>query len=129
MLQLRVSRGAQEISHCIVQKVPFTIGKSPTADLCLEAAGVWDVHVSLELDQESGKFKASALDEALLLVNGESCRTAFLKSGDLLQLGGCHLSVTLSPAEQRELTIQEFSAWALLFLVTILEIALIAVLR
>src|SRR6478736_10182913 len=110
MLQLRVSQARQEFSYWIIQKVPFTVGKSAAADLRLEAAGLWDLHVSLDLDRDSGKFKVSALNDALLLVNGNPCRAAFLKSGDLLQLGGCNLSVTLSPVSQRGLKVQEFSA-------------------
>jgi hypothetical protein len=129
MLQLRVSQGLQQLSECEVRNVPFVIGKSARSDLRLESAGVWDRHLSFELDPENKKFRVSAIGDALLLLNGESCRCALLKNGDLLQIGGCEIRVALSAASQYALKLHELGVYLLLLLVFFVQIAMIFLLR
>jgi len=129
MLQLQVSQGLQQFSECLVRKLPFVIGKSAAADLRLESAGIWDRHLSFELDLQNRKFRVSAIDEALLLLNGEPSKSALLKNGDLLQIGGCEIRVGLSPASQYALKVHELGVYLLMVLVFIVQIALIILLR
>jgi hypothetical protein len=129
MLLLRVTQPELDTPECIVQKLPFIIGKSRSADFQVEAPGVWDKHLSIELDSSNAKFTVSALNDALLLLNGEPCKTSLLRSGDVLQLGACELRISLSPGVQYTLRLQEFAVWFLFILITAIQLAFIFLLR
>ena len=129
MLLLRVTQPELDTPECIVQKLPFIIGKSRSADFQVEAPGVWDKHLSIELDSSNTKFMVSALNDALLLLNGEPCRTLCC---------GAEISSNLEPASFASafhrafgytLRLQEFAVWFLFILITAVQLAFIFLLR
>lgn len=129
MLQLRHGGMDRQLRKPVLAaKFPFTIGASSASDLRIEGHGVWDSHVRIELDSATNRYRCSAVGSALLLLNGETIRQAFLRNGDLLQLGSSSVEVSLAPARQHRLKFIEFSVWALLILVAIGECCLIVLL-
>jgi pSer/pThr/pTyr-binding forkhead associated (FHA) protein len=109
----------------ICNQLPFTIGRSASADLQLLSPGVWDSHAQITKDSESGKLIISALGDALLLLNGERSQGRVLLPGDEIQLGGASLRVTLAPVTQKSVLARDGFVWALLLIVTLLELLLI----
>ncbi|HEV8542680.1 MAG TPA: FHA domain-containing protein [Verrucomicrobiae bacterium] len=125
MLQLRW-QDERGFGGCfIASKFPLVIGRSASADLTIEAPGVWDSHGIIRHDSAS-KFAISAAGEAVLFVNAERVTEKILKPGDHLRLGGCQVVVALAPARSKHLRVREAAFWTLFFLSLLLEVFLAA---
>jgi hypothetical protein len=129
MLQLRHGPGERQSRETVIAaRFPFTIGSGSSTDLKIEGHGVWDRHVSIELDSTTQRFTCSAVGSALLLINGETIRKAPLRNGDVLQLGSATVEVSLAPVPQHRLKFIEVGVWALLGIVAIIEAVLMVLL-
>jgi pSer/pThr/pTyr-binding forkhead associated (FHA) protein len=126
MLSLRVR--TPEPQHVTIRQFPFTIGRSPAADFVLNAAGVWEKHLTIELDYRERRFRFKAEPGAIVFRNRERIDDGWLKNGDTFQIGGSELSVTLSANRQKSLSMAEFGCWILWSMVLIVEASLFALL-
>ena len=124
MLLLRVIDQGGAVTQHIAATFPFHIGRAPDADLRIELPGVWESHAVISLE-DSGKFLVCAQGSALLLVNDETVTERELATGDTFSLGSARILASLAPAAQRSLVTSELGVWCLLFLMVLLEVAVI----
>jgi hypothetical protein len=129
MLQLHVTDDRGAVTSHTVDRLPFLIGRSPQADLQIVALGVWEEHASIDLaESESAarkRFVIAPVRESLVAINGEVVAGKELHIGDEITLGATRIVVSLAPAKQGKLSLQELTVWALLLAVVIVEAAVI----
>jgi hypothetical protein len=129
MLQFYVTDDRGAVTSHIIDRGPFLIGRSARADLRLVTPGVWEEHASIDLTDTDGegreRFMISAVGESLLSVNGEVISSRELRIGDEIHVGAARIVVSLSPAKQKKLSLQELAVWTLLMVVVIVEAAVI----
>ena len=128
MLLLRVTDGRGAITQHTAESFPYRIGRSPQADLRIEAAGVWENHAVI-LPGENARFMIRSEGESLLLRNGTPVRTAQLASGDELSIGAMRVLVGLSPARQKSLSLAEATVCVLLLVVMTAQAAIFVLAR
>lgn len=124
MVQLRIISGTRAGDLRVIRHFPFRIGRSVENDLCLEDAGVWENHLTLEFQKNEG-FILQAAPDAFAAINEEPQTSARLRNGDIISFGSAKIQFWLAAPRQRGLRLQEFFVWALLAAVTILQLALI----
>jgi pSer/pThr/pTyr-binding forkhead associated (FHA) protein len=124
MVQLRIISGTRAGDVQVVRRFPFRIGRSVENDLCLEDAGVWENHLTLEFQKNEG-FILQAAPDAFAAINEEPQTSAWLRNGDIISFGSAKIQFWLAAPRQRGLRLREFFVWALLAAVTILQLALI----
>jgi hypothetical protein len=124
MVQLKILSGKMAGTERVARHFPFRIGRSPTADLQLEEAGVWDQHVELTFDATNG-FILCAHSNALATINGQPLREAVLRNGDALEIGALKISFWLAETRQAGLRLREWLTWAAFALITAGQVVLI----
>jgi len=124
MVQLRIISGTRAGDLRVIRHFPFRIGRSVENDLCLEDAGVWENHLTLEFQKNEG-FILQAAPDAFAAINEEPQTSTRLRNGDIISFGSSKIQFWLAAPRQRGLRLQEFFVWALLAAVTILQLALI----
>ena len=124
MVQLKVFSGTSAGSTLVVQHFPCVIGRSPSADLRLEANGVWERHLELALN-EAGRFVLRTFPNALTTVNGSSCTETSLKNGDLIGLGMLKIQFWLRETSQYSMRPREIVTWLGLGILSAGQIGLI----
>jgi len=124
MVQFNVLSGKKAGNQSVARHFPFRIGRATESDLPLDDDGVWDQHLILEFQRETG-FTLTTVSNALASVNGRPVQTAVLRNGDLITLGSVKLQFWLGATRQGGLHTGEFFVWALLILVTLGQLALI----
>ena len=127
MIEFEIIEGSSRNSTVALHRFPATIGRSSTTDLCLEAAGVWDRHLEINLDPKQG-FLLRTCDGALTSINGQHCPAMRLRNGDLIEIGGVKLRFWLRAATQRGFRAREVATWLALGLLVAGQIALICLL-
>src|SRR5258705_12065535 len=110
MVQLQVLSGKQAGTAALARRFPFVVGRNSTADLCLEQEGIWDRHLELDLQFPDG-FLLKSHPCALTSVNGHPVQQAFLRNGDLMEVGPLKIQFWLSETRQRGLRTREFLTW------------------
>jgi len=110
MVQLKVFSGKQAGTATLARRFPFVVGRNRAADLCLEQDGIWDRHLELHLQIPDG-FLLKAHPRALTSVNGQPVQQAFLRNGDLIEVGPLKIQSWLSETRQRGLRTREFLTW------------------
>jgi Inner membrane component of T3SS, cytoplasmic domain len=115
VVQLQILNGSHAAQHWAVRRFPFRIGRSPQADLTLEDAGIWDVHLQIDLDPAQGVLLASG-PESFTVVNGHPAGQApmVLRNGDLIEAGSVKIRFGLSPTRQYSLRFREIATWTAL---------------
>src|ERR1035437_1052085 len=124
MVQLRIISGTMAGDVQVVRRFPFCIGRSVENDLCLEDAGVWENHLTLEFQKNEG-FILQATPDAFAAINEEAQTSTRLRNGDIISFGSAKIQFWLAAPRQRGLRLRDFFVWALLAAVTILQLALI----
>ncbi len=127
MVQLQVFSGKHAGTATLARRFPFVVGRNSTADLCLEQDGIWDRHLELHLQIPDG-FLLKAHPRALTSVNGQPVQQAFLRNGDLIEVGPLKIQFWLSETRQRGLRTREFLTWFALTALCAGQIVLIYVL-
>ena len=94
------------------------------ADLQLAEPGVWEQHLRLDFNPALG-FVLQAQPDALLHVNGQQLQEAILRNGDAIDIGSLRLRFWLSETRQVGLRFREGFAWALIIVVSLVQVALI----
>ena len=124
MVQLHIISGTMAGDLRIVRRFPFCIGRSVENDLCLEDAGVWENHLTLEFQKNEG-FILQAAPDAFAAINEEPQTSTRLRNGDIISFGSAKIQFWLAAPRQRGLRLREFFVWALIATVTVLQCALI----
>jgi pSer/pThr/pTyr-binding forkhead associated (FHA) protein len=124
MIQLNILSGRQAGAQSVARHFPFRIGRAPGNELQIEDYGVWDEHLTLEFQPQSG-FNLATAPDALAAVNGEPVQSAILRNGDTITLGSVKIQFWLAAARQGSLFAREFFVWALIAAVTAFELALV----
>ena len=110
MVQLKVFSGNQARPATLARRFPFVVGRNRTADLCLEQDGIWDRHLEFHLQIPEG-FLLKSHPRALTNVNGQPVQEAFLRNGDLIEIGPLKIQFWLSETRQHSLRTREFLTW------------------
>lgn len=123
MLQLSTADDLMADPETVVRHFPFRIGRSSNSDLSVIAAGVWDDHATIVL--EEGRPVVLGTGDASVIVNGEQSKRHVIKSGDLLELGAARWRIAVEPAKQKAATFSQTAFWlalAALFAAQVLAI-------
>jgi hypothetical protein len=110
MIQLTFLNGPAAGRAAVTRRLPFSLGRSKTANLCLNEPGIWDRHLVLTAPATGGIMLESG-PEALTLVNGEVVRNARLRNGDVIEVGSLRLRFGLAPTRQPDLRLREGLTW------------------
>jgi hypothetical protein len=124
MVQFKILSGKKAGASWAARHFPVRIGRGAGADLQSEEAGVWEQHVRLDFDPVEG-FVLQAQADALVQVNGERRQEAVLRNGDAINIGSLKLQFWLSETRQTGLGLRECLTWAIIVLVSSLQVALI----
>jgi pSer/pThr/pTyr-binding forkhead associated (FHA) protein len=124
MIQLRILSGQTAGDTQVVRRFPFRIGRAPENDLRLEAAGVWDNHLTLEFQKSEG-FVLHTAPDAFAAINEEQKQSARLRNGDIVSFGSAKIQFWLAAPRQRGLRLRELSVWLLVAAITALQFVLI----
>lgn len=124
MVQFDILSGKKAGSRSAARHFPFHIGRAAGNHLQLDDDGVWDRHLTLELDQEKG-FTLTTAPNALATVNAAPVQSVMLRNGDLITAGSVRLQFWLAAARQRGLRLREGFVWALILLITLDQFILI----
>jgi predicted component of type VI protein secretion system len=124
MVRLTLLNGTASGETVVAKRFPFHVGRAAANDWCLPQPGVWDRHFALELACPPG-IAVRAASEALLMVNGSAVREARLRNGDVLELGAARLQFGLAETRQRTFRLREWSTWAGVLLLCLLQLLLI----
>ena len=128
MVLLKISGGKSAGETHPVRQFPYHIGRSPAADLRLEADGVWDRHLELDFDPGQG-FILTTHPPALATVNGWPIQSVILRNGDSIELGAQKIRFWLGETRQSGLRLYESLVWIALAVITVVEIALLLLLK
>lgn len=124
MIQLNILSGKQAGTQTVARHFPFHIGRASGNELQLEDDGVWDQHLALEFQPQSG-FNLATAPDALVTVNGTPVQNTTLRNGDTITLGSVKLQFWLAAGTQGSLRVREGFVWTLLALVTLGQFALL----
>ena len=124
MLLIEIVSGSQAGSSSQAKKFPFCIGRSPTSDLQLSDAGIWDQHAEIRMENPPG-LSVTLFPNALGSLNGQAFSAQRICNGDLLQLGSAGLRLGLSPVVLSGYRMREIVVWAGLILLCAFQIWLI----
>ena len=124
MVQFRILSGKKAGDLQVVRHFPFRIGRAAGDDLCLDDAGVWDSHLTLELQKETG-FTLETTADAFVAVNDQPQTSARLRNGDIISFGSAKIQFWLAAPRLRGLRLREVFVWALLVAVTACQFLLI----
>jgi pSer/pThr/pTyr-binding forkhead associated (FHA) protein len=124
MIQLSILSGKQAGTQTVARRFPFSIGRAAENELKLEDDGVWDRHLTLEFQPQSG-FNLTTAANAIATVNGESVQNRILRNGDTIAAGSVKIQFWLAAARHGSLIARESFVWVLLASVTAGQMALI----
>jgi len=124
MVQLRILSGQMAGDVRVVRHFPFRIGRSPEDDLRLDDDGVWDGHLTLQLEKETG-FTLATHADAFVAVNEQPQTAARLRNGDIISFGSAKIQFWLAAPRQHGLHFREGFVWFILAAVTAAQIALV----
>ena len=124
MIQLHLLSGKKAGTRTVVRHFPFRIGRADGQELQLEDDGVWDEHLTIGYDPQSG-FSLATAPQALAAVNAEPVQNVHLRNGDIITFGSVKIQFWLAAARQGSLRLRENFAWALLLAVTVLQFVLL----
>jgi pSer/pThr/pTyr-binding forkhead associated (FHA) protein len=124
MIQLCILSGRMAGDTPVVRHFPFRIGRAPGNDLCLDEAGVWDNHLTLEFQKQEGYFLRTAPD-AFVAINEQPQTSVRLRNGDIISFGSAKIQFWLAAPRQRGLYLSEVFFWTLLAAVTVFQVFLI----
>lgn len=111
----------------LARRFPFRVGRGARADLSVQDDGVWDEHLEIHFDGNSG-FYLQSHSGSLVSLNGANIHRARLRNGDLIGLGSVKARFWLAPATQHCLARGDAMTWVLLGGFTLLELILIYIL-
>ena len=124
MVQFDILSGKKAGTRTVARHFPFRIGRAPGNELQLEDDGVWDQHLTLEFNPQSG-FNLKIAANTLATVNGATFQNSVLRNGDTITTGSVKIQFWLAAARQGSLRLRENFVWSLLGFVTLGQFALL----
>ncbi len=124
MVQVNILSGKKAGAQSVARRFPFRIGRAPGNDLQIDDDGIWDQHLSFELNRQKG-FTLATAPNALTAVNGVPVQTVVLRNGDIITIGSARIQFWLAAVRQRGLRLREAFVWGLLAAVTAGQFGLI----
>jgi pSer/pThr/pTyr-binding forkhead associated (FHA) protein len=124
MIRFKIVSGKMAGAERVARHFPFRIGRSPSTDLQLDDAGIWDQHLELKFDPAAG-FVLVTHPLALATVNGFPVREAVLRNGDAIEIGALKMLFWLGDTRQTSLRFRECVTWAAFVLVVAVQLGLI----
>jgi pSer/pThr/pTyr-binding forkhead associated (FHA) protein len=124
MIQLNILSGKKAGTRTMARHFPFRIGRATGNELQLEDDGIWDRHLTIELNPQSG-FSVTTAPQALTTVNGAPVQNTVLRNGDAITAGSVNIQFWLAAALQGSLRLRENFVWFLLALVTLGQFTLL----
>jgi pSer/pThr/pTyr-binding forkhead associated (FHA) protein len=124
MIQLNILSGKKAGTRTVARHFPFRIGRASDNELQLEDDGVWDQHLTLEFNPQSG-FNLKIAANTLATVNGATFQNSVLRNGDIITAGSVKIQFWLAAARQGSLRLRENFVWALLGFVTLGQFVLL----
>jgi hypothetical protein len=116
--------GSRTGSYLQTDQFPFSVGRDAGDDLVFEEEGVWGRHVQVDLQQPDG-FLLRGRPEALISVNNQPAQQAFLRNGDIIDIGAVKLQFWLAEARRPMSRIGEALTWLCLAAVSIVQVVLL----
>lgn len=110
MVQFKIVSGKMAGTEHVARHFPFRIGRSPSSDLRLEDAGVWDEHLKLAFHSING-FILIVRPNALATINGQAFQEAVLRNGDSIEIGALKIRFWLGETRQSQLRLREWLTW------------------
>jgi pSer/pThr/pTyr-binding forkhead associated (FHA) protein len=123
-VQLTLLSGARAGETFPAARFPFTIGRERSAALPLEAPGVWERHLQLQLQPGEGIF-ISVNPATFVLVNGQPLQHGLLRNGDRLEVGGARLQFALGETRPRDWRLRVGLTWLAVLALTALQFCLV----
>jgi len=125
MVQLNILSGEYQQQFVKSNTFPTRIGRGENCQLQLVDTGIWENHLELNLN-EKHHFTIRTASDATAMVNGKPLEgVQLLRNGDLIEIGLVKIQFWLGTVQQKNLSIREAAAWALLLAVTMAEIYLL----
>jgi len=125
MIQLRILSGKTAGSQTVVRHFPFRIGRADRNDLRLDDAGIWDAHLTLELQRDNKRFTVTVAPDAVATINNQPVQTAPLRNGDVISFGSVKIQFWLDAVKQQDLRFREWFVWMLIAAASISQVILI----
>jgi pSer/pThr/pTyr-binding forkhead associated (FHA) protein len=125
MIQFNILSGKKAGSQTVVRRFPFHIGRAAQNDLQLNDDGVWDSHLTLELNHDNKRFTLAVAPNALVAVNEQPVQSAPLRNGDIISFGSVKMQFWLAAVKQHGLRLRELFVWLILIAVTAAQFFLI----
>jgi len=109
-----------------VDRSPFLIGRGSECALRLEVPGVWERHLTLEVEPGEGLI-ASAQAGALTRVRGREgeLSRARVRQGEELEVGAAVIRVLLAPVRRRWQGFWEWVLWGTFGVVGLVQVVLL----
>lgn len=108
--QLQILDGKRAGFLWEARSFPFWVGRAAEAALRLEEPGVWEKHLEFTCVRAEG-FKVRVAPQALARLNGELFQESWLRSGDIVDLGGVRVRFWLPPAPLISWRFREWMTW------------------
>jgi predicted component of type VI protein secretion system len=124
MIRLEVSASGRSAGSRHVDSFPCVVGRAAGCDLRLDAAGVWERHVEIDLRGDQG-FQLRALSGGSVILNGEQIEFGRVRNGDRIDLGGLALRFWLTPVRARSNRVGDVIFWGICTAVGAAMIAMI----
>ena len=105
---------------------PFRIGRAVDDQLRLEAPGIWDRHCTLEWRGLEGVHLVGNA-QALTSVNGQTVKEVRVRNGDVVDIGGVRLMLSVCPVPQRHFGLLEVLVWLTLSAIALSQLFLMLV--
>jgi pSer/pThr/pTyr-binding forkhead associated (FHA) protein len=121
MLELTTLSRSTADQKVLVRRFPFTIGRNAEADFRIKSDGVWDRHLVIDLNDSKQVVVRSAA-ESFVVINGERKNEARLSPGDTLQVGSSTFRVGWTELRQMDGRLREYATFALILLITALQL-------
>ena len=127
MIQLKVLSGKKAGTAWVARRFPVRIGRASACDWRVEEDGVWDRHLQLDFRPAEGVV-LKAQPNALARVNGQPVQEAFLRNGDVIEIGSLKAQFWLSETRQSGVRFREGLTWTAIALISLGQAALVYVL-
>ncbi|MBM3834052.1 MAG: FHA domain-containing protein [Verrucomicrobia bacterium] len=124
MVQFQILNGRQSGLNHFVNQFPATLGRSHSADICVEGDGIWDQHLEISLDP-SHCFTVKTFPNCLASLNGQRFDQSPLRSGDTIEIGSVRMRFWLKQTRQPSLRPREIATWIGLGVLSLGQVALI----
>ena len=123
---LEVSRGGTtDYMEQEIHQLPFKIGRSVNCQLQLSAPAIWAEHLEIDVNEEK-RFILRRLSKATAMINGMPADIVTpLRNDDYVQFGSVTMRFSLGPVRQKNLALEEITAWTIITAIIIAEIILL----